>query len=446
MAVSGLADFRQAANEAATRGNLDTLHSAQAQYRTANGLYAGSLATLESQAYLPPGFGSGELDGYTITMTVVPGSYWSATANPSVPYASGTPVLFIDQTGSIQMRLRSADGVQREIVVPPVHPITLDSGSAFDRALLEVGTGLIYLLDKLYGDNAAVQGASGIAAQPGVLGAVLAELDINHDGSLTFDEILTVDLLTVARNLVPTLVGTDGSPSVGDDDALGALLSAYQSAITSALGLDLGLHETLPPAPVAVLEASGNANDLLVLLTSPLTDAQQRCVNVLNRKMLLLVLRGSKGVHYCMAEHNLGRIIDIESCVGDLALTAKGRIAKAFASAERSQAAFCAGKDPQGITEAPFVFARSANGHYAVAAALGERLLSAVYGDDVAAAAIDRNEDAAASKCQEAVAQALTTCQSTLVGGSCPAPRTRSRSESPPSSPAPGSPVKSSRA
>jgi prepilin-type N-terminal cleavage/methylation domain-containing protein len=67
---------------------------------------------------------------------------------------------------------------------------------------------------------------------------VLSALDTNGDGQLGFEEMLSADLLSVARQVVDGL-GLAPGPDLGNDDELRSILEGYQADVHAILELDL---------------------------------------------------------------------------------------------------------------------------------------------------------------------------------------------------------------
>ncbi len=74
---------------------------------------------------------------------------------------------------------------------------------------------------------------------------VKAEFDADEDGQITFAELLTADLLAMARRLAATRA--TGGPSLGDDAALEAILQGMQDRVRVDLGLGTGDETAAPP-------------------------------------------------------------------------------------------------------------------------------------------------------------------------------------------------------
>jgi hypothetical protein len=74
---------------------------------------------------------------------------------------------------------------------------------------------------------------------------VIAEFDADGSGDLTVGELLSADILGIARRLAPTLSDTSGPP-LGEDAVLQAHLQRFQRRL--ARELDLQASETSLPA------------------------------------------------------------------------------------------------------------------------------------------------------------------------------------------------------
>ena len=77
---------------------------------------------------------------------------------------------------------------------------------------------------------------------------VKAEFDADEDRQVTFAELLTADLMAMARRLAATRA--TGGPSLGDDAELEAILQRMQGRVRDDLGLGTGDETAAPALPL----------------------------------------------------------------------------------------------------------------------------------------------------------------------------------------------------
>lgn len=131
-----------------------------------------------------------------------------------------------------------------------------------------------------------------------------------------------------------------------------------------------------------------------------LTVAEQRCVVALNSDLGKLGKDVRREVVACIKDHNDGDLTDIASCVAE---DRRGRIARSQARTVGDDADLC--------VFPPAVFYTGAAVVNQAGVDTGAGLLSALYGDDVEAAALDDATDPSGARCQETVANRLKQCQ-----------------------------------
>lgn len=143
-----------------------------------------------------------------------------------------------------------------------------------------------------------------------------------------------------------------------------------------------------------------------------LTDAQEKCVNKINKGMEKVSKTVGKESLRCIRDFNDGDIVDIPQCVAD---DVRGKIAKAGVVTSKAEDKSCLGDDNDGIPRRPGVFYTPAEAVNTVATA-GSRIHLALYGSIDAANAITEATNAAASRCQEKIGKRLQRCQRARIG------------------------------
>ncbi len=148
---------------------------------------------------------------------------------------------------------------------------------------------------------------------------------------------------------------------------------------------------------------------LSLVLASPaaaaLTKAQQQCVNTQNQGWQKIVATFGKLTSTCIGIHNKD-LVDIEACVPAIG---GDKLDKAFFKALDAYDKKCFGLDGDGQPKEPDVFSSGGEVLF-VAPVEGLRMLGALYGVDVEAAATDNIENKAAASCQAAVAKTVLKC------------------------------------
>ncbi|HLJ48263.1 MAG TPA: prepilin-type N-terminal cleavage/methylation domain-containing protein [Bryobacteraceae bacterium] len=116
IAVPKLGAARMQAQEMAAIREVQTIHTAQTQYMSQFGKFAGSLAELGPPAsggpgpqaadLIPSSLAGGEHGGYTFTLTQTPSGY-VLNANPKVYNSTGRRTFYSDQTMTIRQNWSS---------------------------------------------------------------------------------------------------------------------------------------------------------------------------------------------------------------------------------------------------------------------------------------------------------------------------------------------------
>ena len=109
IAIPSLLNARKAGNEASAISSLRTLTTVNEQYRTRFGAYSGSLANLQTEAYIDNVLGSGNKSGYTFGYTGGTNT-WSCNADPQTPGTTGDRFFFVDQSGVIRFNSSATAG------------------------------------------------------------------------------------------------------------------------------------------------------------------------------------------------------------------------------------------------------------------------------------------------------------------------------------------------
>lgn len=146
-----------------------------------------------------------------------------------------------------------------------------------------------------------------------------------------------------------------------------------------------------------------------LVLASPavaaLTKAQQQCVSAQNQSWQKITATFGKLTSTCIGIHNKD-LVDIVSCVPDIG---GDKLDKAFLKAVDAYDKRCFGLDGDGQPKEPDVFS-SAGDFIFVTPVEGLRMLGALYGVDIEAAATDNLENKPAASCQAAVAKTVLKC------------------------------------
>jgi hypothetical protein len=118
-----------------------------------------------------------------------------------------------------------------------------------DELVEGTGYGAIQAMNQLLGAG-HVQETIDFLEQEDPIPLALTALDVNVDGMLGFEELLSVDLLDAARVVVSGL-GLDPGPDLGDDSELRAILADYQADLELIFKLEVDNPQ--PELPVSDL-------------------------------------------------------------------------------------------------------------------------------------------------------------------------------------------------
>ena len=299
IAIPNLIEARKGANESSAVAALKTIASSQTNYHSVAGVYAGNFQTLIDTGFLGAGFFPttlGTRSGYVFTLCAIPpcdppgaspptGSDGSAYRTLAVPasVATANRVFTEDDSGLILAVVGGIPAPTDEVVepgsgptsacqtgcvtaTPPPMPSQLEL-DAFSSSLEALATSQgIPDLDTLASED-AISLAVGYFPTSTEWDVILNELDANISGTLDWNEILTPDLLAVARVVKTTIPGSDPGPSIGPDVDLTNITQDYQADLTALLALGTADEEPTPPIVIA-----GATGDPVALLMSLLND------------------------------------------------------------------------------------------------------------------------------------------------------------------------------
>ncbi|MBI5506194.1 MAG: hypothetical protein HY899_15470 [Deltaproteobacteria bacterium] len=276
LAVPNLEQARKGANEAAAIADLEAIVAGQNGFSSIDADsdaivdFATSLAELAAEAdggvhYIDDSLGSGLKSGYTFDMEgsssptcdcVVTDRdtctwemcpigccnrdgviyyLWKAEAKPTSLFYTGDRYFYVDQTGIVRSSDHRATADDPP-VAGPRRTLTL-AGPQPDR-IAKVAIVAIKKLNRL-GAASAIADAQAIVSDPANVALILAELDRDGDGNLSWAEVVGTDYLARARTLKRRLSGLppEGA-AVGDDAALLKVSAYYRKQLrkTAKLG------------------------------------------------------------------------------------------------------------------------------------------------------------------------------------------------------------------
>ncbi len=262
IAIPNLLRARASANESSAISSLRTLVYSQAFFYhsdiegTDPNDYATSLEELEESGLIDSVLGSGEKSGYLFTLTTSENRQsWEAKGVPGTA-TGGTRTFFVDQRGDVlsghcgngiveaseQCELGPGQGCSAGNMCLPwscqCAEMTATSAAApngqaaLESNLEKLAIGTAQEFNQLAA-GVALRNASGLLSHS--FGQqVLAGLDNNHDGWLSFREVLSTDILKLARTIAPT-VSQSGLSFEGDDNQLQAILYRYLTRVGKEL-------------------------------------------------------------------------------------------------------------------------------------------------------------------------------------------------------------------
>jgi prepilin-type N-terminal cleavage/methylation domain-containing protein len=182
---------------------------------------------------------------FSVTLTPPPLPGFEARAVPSEEKAARLR-FYLNETG---LTTFSETGVPGPASTPLVtgDECTVPPDPICDELVESTGDDSIQAMNLLSGAE-HVQGAIDFFEQEDPIPVIITALDVNLDGTLGFEELLSADLLDVARDVISEL-GLDPGANVGSDMELQAILADYQSELE--LIFDLSVDAPQPELPVS---------------------------------------------------------------------------------------------------------------------------------------------------------------------------------------------------
>lgn len=262
IAIPNLLKARASANEASAISSMRTLVSSQAMFyqddldEDGTSDYAESREELASEDLIDTILGHGTKSGYRFAMRRPDKQRWETSATPEKPGYTGFFFYFVDETEVVRS---SEEGKAREEDQPideTGNPTPTPRAAAkLPEKFASLAIQLIQRLDNLL-EGDAVGGAQNILRDPLNVEFILAELDRNDDGHLTWAEVLGTDYLARARNVIPLLSGLP-TPTPGaeerDDESPRKKLRAYQRRVSRGAKF-CPSEQPLPGVPTTALD------------------------------------------------------------------------------------------------------------------------------------------------------------------------------------------------
>ena len=167
---------REAANGAAAKANLQLIGRAEIAFRKANPAYTNLLTAL-TQFGVQPEVASGQSGGYAYQVLSASAAAFQAQATPVSPGKTGIVACTIDQTLNVNCSdVTGAAAIQRNMF------LRLASFGAIQVSLSILN----------FGGGVTPEDIRTNLSQPNTVHDVFAALDLNHDGMVSFSEILQV--------------------------------------------------------------------------------------------------------------------------------------------------------------------------------------------------------------------------------------------------------------
>ena len=275
VAIPNLLRARQSANEASAISSLRTLVSAQAMFyqddREGDGAYdyADSLTELEHADMIDNVLGTGRKSGYCFILFSHVSSTWHAHAEPALPGETGSRAFYIDETGIL--RFTTSSRLSADQRSQPIDGISEPSPStdhrtgeapACDRratglpSMEEVTSHALQTIHRvgLFVEREVVDKALGMSKRKDIQRAVLVAIDKDKDGSLTFQEVLSANILGVARELKGILQNDQPKDKmIGRDKHLLKPLEWFSRTVANVLNLGVANETKLPSVPIDVM-------------------------------------------------------------------------------------------------------------------------------------------------------------------------------------------------
>ncbi len=225
-------------NQVEALSQLQTIGSDQVRYRTsdADGDEIDDYGTLlELCRFIGLCLPLPTVYAFSVSLTPPPSPGFEARALPREPKAAKLR-FYLNQSG---LTTFSATGIPGPSSTPlvPGDECTVPPDPLCDELVASMGYEAIQAMNLLAGAE-FVPETIALLAQEDPIPLVLTALDINGDGLLGFEELLSADLVAVASEVVSGL-GLDPGPDLGDDSELSAILADYQSQLRLVFELDV---------------------------------------------------------------------------------------------------------------------------------------------------------------------------------------------------------------
>lgn len=257
---------RQGARESEVPTRMNEIVSAQGSFRGGNldGDAAddyGSLNELVTLELIDPNFLTG-VNGYAYDVSTDSPPVGPPTFEVrALSFSSKTGVrnYYTDQTGDLRFDVLGDPGPEDPIFTGPVQPLPVTPETlACDAAVESAGVQAVTELHAI--DSSAASMASALLGQPGAVDLIVEAIDSGGDGEVDLGEVLSADLLDIARTQKSALLGfADTGPDIGTDADLRALLADFLSGLTTILEVGIHPEGPFPGLPTGDFSSGGPA-------------------------------------------------------------------------------------------------------------------------------------------------------------------------------------------
>jgi prepilin-type N-terminal cleavage/methylation domain-containing protein len=274
MLVPAVQVARHADNESEAARTLRQIAVAQEAFRAEDGDgdgapdYAASIDELIHFGYID-GLGAGVKWGYQFEMVAGPGTtfpggdtlfHWDAVGRAAVAQRSGILSFIADETGVI-LTAACPPGFQPFLVNGRVRCIPTPApagplGHTMSVAVMDAAN--------FISGGAALPAAKD--ALPALVDRILTEFDADGDLHVSYQEMLSADILAMARRIASVQGGeTRVSAGLAADDLLRFILDRFMARLRQ----DAAVQPSEDPAPTVAVAAVGGHADTLTELVSP---------------------------------------------------------------------------------------------------------------------------------------------------------------------------------
>jgi prepilin-type N-terminal cleavage/methylation domain-containing protein len=270
IAIPNLISARMAGNETSAIGSMKTISTSEALFSQRHREY-GTLDDLYNDGLIDADLKDGEKNGYLFECILDAGRQgFRCDAEPANGNSGSRHFYTTHLDDNVWIKGTIHDS--GDVPVPPVGPLpevgTPTPEDEIAAALLD--NIVIATLEDLFQlDRSNLEsGVRNILGSYIKVQRILEELDSNGDGSLSFSEILSADVLSIARTIKGELIGPDYGGSLGSDSLINDIVNTYLGSVDSQL--EIGIANESTPPQVLIEDMTGDPLSLLDRVVDPI--------------------------------------------------------------------------------------------------------------------------------------------------------------------------------